>query len=112
MAQTPFPIATFQYSNTQPVVLGYVLINLNKDCVSPIGQLSAGVKTKLLLDVAGSTTDGPTFWPNSQLTPSDVLYIYSVYTALGQRVLGPLSIVIGLTPNQGFGVSFGVSFGS
>lgn len=112
MAQTPFPVSVFEYANTQPVALGYVVVNLNKDCLSPIGQLSAGVKTRITLNASGTPVNAPTFWPNSQLQPADVLYIYSVYTTLGQRVLGPVSLVIGLTPSQGFGVAFGSSFGS
>lgn len=112
MSQVSFPIAKFQYGNTSPVANGYVLVNLNKDCRSTSGQVSAGIKSKLTLDATGAVIESPLFWPNVQLTPSDGLYIYSVYTQLGQRVLGPVSMIIGLTPNLGFGAAFGSSFAS
>lgn len=113
MAQEPFPITQFVFANTLPVAKGYLIIQLNKDVLAPTGQIGSQVKVKVLLDASGEITDSPLFWPNIQLTPNDSLYILNVYTAEGQRVLGPISILLGLTvPPTGFGQAFGSTFAS
>jgi hypothetical protein len=115
MAQVPFPITTFQYPNTYAVANGYLIVRLNKDCqvISPPGQIGAKLKIKVPLNNGGSPTDTVTFWPNNALDPDDSVYIYSVYNAEGQIILGPASLVITASgSNTGFGESFGTSFGS
>jgi hypothetical protein len=113
MAQETWPITNYQFVNGNPVAFGYLIIHLDKDAVSSTGQVSSRVKVKLSLDGAGMIVSGPVFWPNSQLTPTDTLYIYSVYTQAGQRILGPLSLLVGIiAPSTGFGEAFGSSFGS
>lgn len=113
MSQVVFPITTFQYSSTQPVANGYMIIHLNKDCAitGNGGQISARIKIRVPLDAGGEVAE-VLFWPNVELNPSDSVYVYSVYNKDGQRVLGPLSIIIGLVSGLGFGVAFGSSFGS
>lgn len=112
MAQSSFPISFFVYANTLPVANGSVVIQTNKDVQIPsIGQISSRIKIRVLLDENGEMLGAPLFWPNSELNPTDSYYIYSVYTAKGQRIVGPEAITLGIGLT-GFGQSFGTSFGS
>lgn len=95
------------------MALGWIILHLNKDCLSPTGQVGSKPKIKINLDVNGQLDGAPLFWPNSELMPNDSVYILSVYTSVGQRVLGPVEITVG--PSSvlfGFGTEFGGSFGS
>lgn len=112
MAQSTFPILTFNYANTLPVASGFIVIQTNKDVQIPsTGQIASRIKLRINLDQFGEILNNPLFWPNNELNPADSYYIYSVYTAKGQRILGPEAITIGIG-STGFGVSFGTSFAS
>lgn len=113
MAQVLFPITTFQFASTEPVANGYMIIHLNKDCAitGNGGQVSARIKIRVPLSSGGELAE-TFFWPNSELVPSDSVYVYSIHKQNGQRVLGPLSITIGLAGGIGFGIAFGSSFAS
>jgi hypothetical protein len=112
MAQSSFPISIFTYANTLPVANGYIVIQTNKDVQIPsTGQISSRIKVTVRLDQFGQILNDPVFWPNSELNPNDSYYIYSVYTVLGQRIVGPEAIQIGIGLT-GFGQSFGSSFAS
>jgi hypothetical protein len=112
----PFPVNQYLLANGKPVANGNLLIHLNKDCRSPSGQVGSRVKVNVDLGDAGqiASLDGPTFWPNSALTPSNAVYILEAFNADGLRVLGPIPVSVSPSPfgNTGFGVSFGTSFGS
>lgn len=112
MSQTNFPIAAFVYANTLPVANGFVVIQTNKDVQIPsVGQISSRIKVTLDLDENGELINDPLFWPNSELNPNDSYYIYSVYTAKGQRIVGPEALTIGIGL-YGFAQSFATNFAS
>ena len=117
MSQVTFPLTTFVLGNTLPVASGYMQIHLSKDCAIQAnqGQIAYRRRVRVPLDINGNVSQDFTFWPNIQLSPNDSVYVYSVYTADGQKVLGPVSIVIPPASGQGglgFGEAFGSSFGS
>lgn len=114
MAQSPFPITTFQFGNTLPVAQGYLQVHLSKDCslnTTTFGQIAARIKVKVKLNTEGVPDSTVLFWPNSELLPNDSSYIYSVYTQDGQLVLGPQSIIIAPGGGTGGGMAFGQGFG-
>jgi hypothetical protein len=95
MAQVSFPITTFQFPDTTAISNGYLIIQLNKDCTIPgVGQVGASIKVKVLLNNGGQPTTSVLFHTNASLSPSDSQYIYSVYSSAGQRVAGPIPIII------------------
>lgn len=111
MAQGPFPITTFQLANGLPVSKGHVVINLSKDATASTGPIGSKIKVAIVLDTNGQITGTPLFWPNAELDPDDTVYIYQVFNGDGQPITRPLYITI-TQSGLGFGVSFGVFFGS
>lgn len=115
MPQMSFPLSTFQHSDTTPIANGYLEIHLNKDCAiqGNSGQISSRRKVRLQLTANGTITVASQFWPNAELVPNDSVYIFSVYTQDGQRVIGPLAVTIAENgTGLGFGSAFGASFAS
>lgn len=115
MPQMSFPLSTFQHSDTTPITNGYLEVHLNKDCAiqGNAGQVSSRRKVRVQLSLNGTVSTVPQFWPNSELIPNDSVYIFSVYTKEGQRVIGPLAATIAVNGTGiGFGSAFGASFAS
>lgn len=112
MPQGPLPTSTYQLADTTPVANGYLIVNLSKDCTASTGPIGSKVKVKVLLDQNGEVSGAPQFWRNEDLNPDDSYYIVVVYTAIGERVAGPLNILVVTTGGNGFGAAFGSSFGS
>ena len=95
MATTPEPLVvnTFQLPNGQPVASGYMLIRLNMDGnVSGSSLQLCGNTIRLPLDNNGILSSSYLFWPNNAISPSGTYYIYSIYTAQGELVLGPTKV--------------------
>jgi hypothetical protein len=112
MALSPLTITNFVLVNGLPVADGEVLIRLSKDCMGPDGQVSTRTST-FQLDVNGAPIGSPEFWPNTELTPTDSVYLIAVENAQGERILQWQETFIGTAPSGiGFGSSFGGSFGS
>lgn len=95
MARSPFPILTYADVVGNPIANGFLLLNLSEDALSPTGEVCSGLTIRVPLDDTGTITGSPTFWPNADLTPDDTYYALRAYTAQGQLVLGPLSVIIG-----------------
>lgn len=91
--QVPFPITTFQDPSGKPISNGRVLIRLNTDEMSPVGQIYASLYSKIALDVNGQVIGNPLFWQIADLEPSGSWYIYTVYSKIGQLAAGPNKIV-------------------
>src|SRR5271154_6661871 len=93
---------------TNPVANGRFDIRLNKDAMSPAGQVGTQVDA-IDLDANGAPEGPPTFWPNSELSPNNTSYILKVFNAQGEQILyGPFGILVGPTVSAtGFGSSFG-----
>ena len=67
---------------------GYIKIRLNIDGSIDDGQLQSNY-VNLPLDSSGVISGSPTFWPNSEISPSGTYYIENVYKSNGQLVAGP-----------------------
>lgn len=111
MARFTFPITKYQLADTAPVANGYLIINLSKDVTSPSGPVAAKLKAKVMLDENGEITGNPQFWTSEDLIPNDSYYITVVYTATGERIAGPLNILV-VPLSGGFGLAFGNAFAS
>jgi hypothetical protein len=111
MSLSTLKITNFILANGQPVAGGEVFIRLNKDCMGPDGQVSTRTSS-FDLDDTGAPIGPPVFWPNSELTPHDSVYLISVKNAQGERILQWQQIIVGQSTALGFGQSFGTSFGS
>ena len=92
MAQVSFPLTNFQFADGNPVANGYLKVRLNIDGAANNTQLNTQF-LKVSLDSSGNIIGSPVFWQNSSISPS-TYYIYSVYSAQGQRVAGPNKIII------------------
>lgn len=113
MSLSPMTITNFILASGQPVADGEVFVRLNKDCMGPDGQVSTRTVT-FQLDSAGAPIGPPLFWPNSNLTPNDSVYLISVKNAQGERILQWQGMYVGAgsPPAFGFGAAFGAAFGS
>jgi hypothetical protein len=114
MALSPITQTLFNLPNGQPVANGSVKIHINKDCTSPTGLVGQKIKITVDLDANGVPITGPLFWPNSELTPLDTVYIFEVFNDALLRICGPIPVYVGSSspPVSGFGSGFGTSFGS
>lgn len=93
MARVAFPLSTFQDSDGNPVSFGRVLVNLSKDAKTPDpSQVGEGSVAIINLDINGTVIGSPLVWPNAQLTPSDSVYIYSVYSQVGTEIVRDATI--------------------
>src|SRR5882757_4321057 len=87
MARQQLDFGMFQDAEGNPLSFGYLTVRLNTDAVSNTGeQISAGIVVKVPLNVSGFIDGAAQFWPNSQLTPSNTVYVIKAYTARGQLV--------------------------
>ena len=113
MALSPISQTLFSLPNGAPVASGRVIMHLNKDCMSPAGQVGQKIKIIVQLDENGVPIDGPLFWPNNELTPSDSVYIMTVENDAWLPICGPIPVYVGPSSvSTGFGSAFGGSFGS
>jgi hypothetical protein len=113
MAQESFPIQTFVLGNGDDVADGWITVHLSNDAASSSGQVSARIRSEVMLGTIGEILDNPQFWENSSLTPNDTQYILEVFNSNGLRICGPIPVTVGPSASQsGFGVAFGSSFGS
>jgi hypothetical protein len=113
MPQDSFPVQNYNTADGKPVVDGYLLIHIDYDALSPMGQIGARIKVEVALGSIGQILNDPQFWENMSLIPSDTVYILEAFNADGLRILGPLPVTIGPTVSGlGFGQAFGSSFGS
>lgn len=95
MARVSFPLSVFQDSDGNPISFGYVLVNLSTDVKTPTPtQIASSFVAKINLDINGAVTGSPMVWPNAQLSPSDSVYVYSVYSRLGQEVVREASLTV------------------
>lgn len=113
MAQVLFPITSYQDPDGNPLINGYLLINISDDVQTPTGQLGYRSVARVNLDQDGNTEGTALFWPTTELVPNDRVYILRGFTEAGQLVLGPIGVAFSTGPNiDGFGAAFGMSFGS
>jgi len=91
----PLLVNTFQNPDGSPVANGYIKIRLNVDGSINDGQLQSNY-VNLPLDSSGVISGSPTFWPNSEISPSGTYYVENVYKANGQLVAGPS--IAGIAP--------------
>jgi hypothetical protein len=95
MARVAFPLSTFQDSDGNPVGFGRVLVNLSTDVQTPTPQqIAASLVATINLDINGATLGTPEVWPNSELTPSGSVYIYSVFSQLGQEIVREATLTV------------------
>lgn len=95
MSRVAFPLSTFEDSDGNPISFGRVLVNLSKDVQTPTPEQIAATFTAVInLDVNGMVLGNPEVWPNSELVPSDSVYIYSVYSELGQEVVREITLIV------------------
>lgn len=106
-----FPLTTFTDSEGSPLSNGYLIIRINTDALSPVGQLCSQLLVRVPLDEDGVIEGTPQFQPNISLMPTGTYYVLRAYTESGQLALGPIIVVVpgGLL---GFGQAFGSYFGS
>jgi hypothetical protein len=93
MAKTALPITTFQLLNGAPVANGSISIRLNTDGNVSDVLLNTNYAT-IALDSSGTLVGSPSFWPNSEISPAGTYYIVTVYTKPGDRVAGPLKVIV------------------
>lgn len=94
MARQAFPITIFNDAEGNPLSFGTVLIRISTDAVSPTGQIASNFASPLPLDVNGVLSNSFQFWANSDLSPSDAVYVLSSFTQVGQQVLVNKSVTI------------------
>jgi hypothetical protein len=85
------------------LALGTIVFEASGDAlVSGTGELCAGIKGKLALDINGTVAASPAqyMWPTDQMAPSNITYTVWVYSANGQLAWGPN---YGLTVPSGAG---------
>ena len=106
MAQVAFPITVFYDSSGEPLAKGYVTIYLTSDAAYssayaysysnpyPNIQLCGGLPIIVDLDNKGNMAMVPYVYPCSELSPSDVEYMLTSYTSVGEKVSGPDFITV------------------
>jgi hypothetical protein len=86
-------VNTFQLPNGLPVALGTITMRLNQ--IGSVNVTQLGVQfTAIKLDANGMITGSPTFWHNSDISPSGTYYIQTVYSSTGQVVAGPNVVTV------------------
>ena len=94
----PFPYTTFHAANDAPIANGLLSIRLNVDGNVDTGsgtlQLCSGIEVKIPLNQFGIVNGNLNVWPNADITPSGTYYVYSVYSAKGDLVLGPSIVTV------------------
>ena len=98
----PFPITVFYDSSGAPLSNGYVTIYLTADAaysssypsIYPHIQLCSGLALVVDLDINGSMVEVPQVYQCSELFPSDVEYMLTSYTSVGEKVSGPDFITV------------------
>jgi hypothetical protein len=93
MAKTAFTVNTFQLANGAPVVSGFLRIRLNQPGSVSDAQINT-IFTEITLNTEGVIEGSPTFWPNSEISPSSTYYILQVFSSTGQQVAGPLKVTV------------------
>jgi hypothetical protein len=93
MPRVALTVTNFQNPDGSPVALGYLLFKLITEGSVSDTQISSQI-TKIPLDINGTITGSPTFWPNSSIAPAGTYYVRSVYTAQGQLVSGPSKVTV------------------
>lgn len=111
MPQAPLPINTFYNAEGEPLAFGQLLLGLNKDVLTPNGQICSQILMSVPLDANGSIPPDMTYWENASVSPNDSYYVLRAYTAAGQLALGPIKVFVS-SGGSGFGTAFGLSFGS
>jgi hypothetical protein len=94
MSQVAFPITVFYDPSGAPLAYGYVLIALTEDVLSPNGQMCGGLLVNVALDGTGTMITVPQVYACADLIPSDVQYVVTSYTSLGEKVSGPDFVTI------------------
>lgn len=94
MAKVNFPLSTFVDLDGMALSDGYLTISLSEDAVSSVGQICGRSSATVPLDSDGIIEGSHQFWPNAELTPSNLVYILCSYDHNGQRVSGPTSVTI------------------
>ena len=83
---------SFQDSDGNLLVKGYLLFELNQDGVVNTSTLiCAGRTIRVPLDSSGNVVTSPVnnLWPNDVMTPSGSFYLVTAYTESGVKVWGP-----------------------
>jgi hypothetical protein len=78
-------VMTFVDASDNPLANGYLTLQLTADAIYTGAQVSAGIKTKIMLDGSGSFSDNNTI-PNDSMTPSTTRYFAVAYASDGQKV--------------------------
>jgi len=87
MAIVPIIGGNFQDLEGNPLANGYLTFKLTSDAqITGVGQLGAGVVTRVRLDATGNATGLVGIWPNDVLVPTDTEYEIVAYSAAGQPV--------------------------
>lgn len=95
MALVAFPISVFQDADGNPVSFGRVLVNLSEDATTPAStQIGAASVAVINLDVNGAVIGSPLVWPNAELNPTDSVYVYSVYSQVGNEIVRDATLVV------------------
>lgn len=95
MTKVSFPITTFTDPEGNPLSFGYIFLSVNEDVSTPSStQIGQGAVAIITLDENGVVVGSPTIWPNSELSPSDSTYVYSVYSAMGQLVADDIPLTV------------------
>jgi hypothetical protein len=88
-----FPLTTYQYPDGNPVANGTLDVRLSQDGMANDTQVQRNF-SRVALDSSGVITGSPTFWHNSDISPSGTYYVFNVYNKQGQLVAGPNKITI------------------
>lgn len=95
MAKVSFPITTFTDPEGNPLSFGYVFLNVSEDVsTSSSTQIGQGSIATITLDENGDVAGSPTVWPNSELSPSGSVYVYSAFSAVGQLIADSVPLTV------------------
>lgn len=91
----------FQDVEGNPLANGYLIMHLSQDAQArtELGQVSAGIKIKVPLDVNGNVSGTVLVWPNDALNPDGTYYIVNGYTSEGQLAWGPFYGLVDSSPS-------------